>query len=663
MPNLFDGLDIKKISTAPEPGQAVFKIEQATKSLQIPHLRLFTTNPDLLTHLQTQGFVADHKLTSQIISYIGQCRASELLIQHDLQKAPSGTGALETELLIHESMTRATEIDQLQKRFSILQTKELKIGPQEIIEQCDFKLECIAILQEEIYKLRSKRNVTKHDTAIIHNLNQAINLIDCYVFTNQRGPGRSSPDVTYNVDPNILGRINSFDDVQKFYLAINNFIPTPENIDKKITIDRCEIDRIDLLRQRHKSKFEFNNILSYVSQYPLRSILFCIAIILECMYLPLVTPTLSTFKILTFFGLHKSFILIPFCLSYTFYFIRKIFELPTTIKNIYKKIKSWIKEKPPLNPISFRSEIEQEFYTHLRAAVKVNPHGRSRDNGSSTKGFWMFLPIIPNLIQIIAEEYKRYSNWYFSYIQRNPISLMIYLIIRIGSLFLSVITPLSNIIYSAYIDIDRAIDYDLIMEPGIQTPFVDLGTSVKDETLNRTFTEKSRIQIFKFLSFIGTFFLETVKLLCIKLPLVLAFVISKLVLSILYLFTYLLIDTLATIWKTSKNLFTHADTPESSKTIYGHLLNLEKYLTNCYYKIYFAYCYQFDLIISKLDAQNIREDLEPPSFLDPSTPGSYIPHLAYQHPSVNPGTINTPRLPSIQQPDTLTRDKRRSPSP
>lgn len=595
----------------------VYKISvKSYKSYQLPLIKLFTNNAKFLTHLEEHGFLTNRSLSSHIISFLGQLKSQELLKKFDSKT-------------FHKKISPIyCAISKLQEEIKKTQTEEaaLKNKKNKLEAEYDFKYKLSSIINDFIYKLKKANR--GYYSIVSHHLYNSINLLDGYTFPlsginsrHQEITAELSENSVWIVDPYKHNRISNYDNLLQFYLAVNHFndlCSEPEWISKTPKIHLSEIDAINKLRLQYSSTYTINNILDYIKKHKLRSIYTLGLILLEIAFVPVAASFFGGFYLFSLMGFGHSLILITLLIPMTITLVNRSSEIPALFNSLNNKILDIFNKhrQKKLKPHA-KSPIEIQYIEKLDGCKEVNP--KSKKDKPKSKNLILKIPVISSIFKLLRKQYKNYCNWYFSYIQRNPLAFLIYITLKTTAMFVSALyIPIGNWLFKTYIDIDRSIDQERLASKSGQTlPASNYRVLIKTKQDNNSNTNllkpKSNkyADIAKHLLRLST---DIFKIVFCKLPLGLIYLSCKLILSSLYSLYYTILYAAALPFR----LF-------GLNKAHHFILNIESAVTKFYYQVYYIYqlyYHQLNLFIDNINpfhientslAENIGEVLINPS--------------------------------------------------
>lgn len=491
---------------------------KSSDSSLLEKIILFTSDKTFLDQLLLDGYIHGSSLTALLLAHFGKKRLEEESLKIHFTKKLSYLYELYKDIrsklvtddakdskdcdiksselkFTREKITSLTKLihkyeeakkiavynsdilSKIQTDISSLRSQETTIAFDNINQQIAFKRKLSKLLQG--YILNSK--LYYHSLQPNHFeyfLIQSIELLYSYTFPNpsltkeknffsfhDQIPFTDCSTKPYCIKPNGLDSIKK---IQQFYANYDYLLN--KDIQKKthsdINIERdIELDRLTY------SRTALNSILFYVKTYKLRTFIFVILAILEIFFLPTISTFFHSIHLFRLFGLGNQFILLGISLPTTVSFINFIFNLPQYLKNLFIKIKESLKsivQKFQLHNGSVIDTAKTDDHDIFKKYLKIHQSLSSnyfdydfqKQPVIKSRNLIWKLPFLHSIITYIQKEYKRYSNWYLSYIYRNPLGFSTYVIIRAISLF----TKLVHYPFSTYFGLDQATDRALSTE-------------------------------------------------------------------------------------------------------------------------------------------------------------------------------------------------------
>ncbi len=510
-------LEYKIISSSNQESKKtiIFKVSEsslASQSSQLEKIIIFTSDTSFLDQLLLDGYIHGSSLTALLLAHFGQKRVEEESLKNNFAKKLSQLYQAYEDIrksllidnskycdinspelkIIKEKLTRLTKLihkyeeakkianynssilSKIQTEIITLRSQETTIAFDNINQQIAFKKKLSTLLQSYILNLKLYYH-SLQPNHFEYFLIQSIELLYSYTFPNpslskdnnffniyHQIPFTDCPTKPYFIIPDGL---NSGKKIQQFY-ANYAYLLNKEKKEADINIERdIELDKITY------SRTALNSILFYIKTYKLRTFIFVIFALLEIFFLPTLSTFFHSIYLLKLFGLGNHFILLGITLPTTITFINFIFNLPQYLKNLFIKISELIKsivQRFQLINASMIDTTKTDDYTIFKKYFKKHESLYSNFDDDFQKQqpviksrnlIWR-LPFLHSIITYLQKEYKRYSNWYLSYIYRNPLGFTTYIIIRAVSLF----TKLVHYPFSTYFGLDQATDRALSAE-------------------------------------------------------------------------------------------------------------------------------------------------------------------------------------------------------
>lgn len=463
----------------------LFSIKNIDSS-ELTVLELFTKNKNLIEYLHRHGYVTGNSLVAQLISCIGQRKAKELINQReqeqsqkliadqiDQEQSPKKFLQLQKEqkkLAIKSSISAKKNalIEGLQDKLYQLYERERKIPFNDEAQQYKFKLELSFLIQEYIIE-NKKISYSMLAGSTSSLLSKAIEIIESYKFpapnlienqtsfTIEDQAGFLSVTMLseyYLVAPYNIGRLNSNQDIVNFCLTLNKFY-------EQQNIRKINYTPLVSTTKKAKSSYYVLNIIKYITIYKIRGIFACLLIVMGILYLPNLALILKNYYYLNLIGFGNAYTLIFYAISSTIPIVNLCANIINLIKNKIRNSNSLLitvlpnKQAKP-QPV----ELPRDERIYLKLKDRCQEQFLQKAYKQKPLGIIWQLPLVEQTVDYFSQQYKKYCNWYFSYIQRNPFGFSVYVAVRGISLFSKTIylPVLSKRLINAYIDIDKAVD-------------------------------------------------------------------------------------------------------------------------------------------------------------------------------------------------------------
>ena len=455
-------------------------IFEITADKKAPRIAIFTKDNQLIDHLLLHGYTTGNSLTAQLISYLGHRRSKELLKQHlidhkttavqnllakrqtaltellnkkrdgdtsikdyQIKNAQAKVKILEKSLLQLAADKTTSEynhqlICDLQQQIKNLSEEERGIAFDNAEQQRLFKDKLANLLQSGITKYKKHHRLLK-PKAVQLLLSDAINLVDAFIFpassdihpdknfsgADQTGylPLHSStdqpdPQQRYFIDPNKLIKISNAFDYRQFILAVNS----GDFGDNSHKIDESKLDELPAL---YKPFFDLSNVIKYISNYKIRTaVCFTFAILEMYFLIPALAPIAKTIYFLNMFGLGNPIVLFCSILPFTVTAVNLLFSLPEYLK--------YFKTTAPASELTGIADTildEQKLSYRNLFRLKQTLYIKKSYQTKSSNIIW-HVPFLYYTVAYLEKKLDKYSFWYFSYIQRNPIGFSMYLLFK-----------------------------------------------------------------------------------------------------------------------------------------------------------------------------------------------------------------------------------------